>query len=447
MYRVFLWIYSVLYGLLLPLYFLVFVYRVLFQDKELDSLLRRAGRPPQIPDEPAADKPAIRIWVHAVSVGEVKAIQPLVDALKRENNQLLVSTVTQTGQEMASHLFGDRAHVFYFPLDWQWICRRFLRAVRPAVILIAESELWPGFIAASHSLNIPILLINGRVSDRSFRRYRSITFLVQPLLKQITHFCMQTCEDEKRILEMGATPSRVNQMGNLKYDYHLVPSPQQESMVQLVRTAIKPDQNSLLWICGSTRDGEEEILLDVFQTLLEGPFSLQLLLAPRHPHRAHTVFGLLQQRQLTYLRRSQLQEEQLSAPQVLVLDTIGELSYLYQLADLVFVGGSLFPTGGHNIIEAAYFGKPILFGPYMENFKEIATSFRDSNAALQVQSGEELMLKIRDLIMDPAAREGLGRNARQVIRDNQGALNRTIDVVRKYTGRKMGEAGNSQLTD
>ena len=442
MYRVFLWLYSVLYGLLLPLYLLVFVYRILFQEKELDSLLQRAGKTPQLPGEPSADNAAIRIWIHAVSVGEVKAIKPLVDALKRGNNQLLVSTVTQTGQEMASNLFGDRAHVFYFPLDWQWMCRRYLRAVRPTVILLAESELWPGFIAASHSLNVPILLINGRVSDRSFRRYRSITFLVQPLLKQITHFCMQTREDKKRILEMGAVPSRVNQTGNIKYDYQPVPSPQQESVVQLVRTAIKPDQNSLLWICGSTREGEEKILLDVFQNFLSGAFSLQLLLAPRHPHRAQAVCELLQQRQLTYLRRSQLKEQKFSAPQVLVLDTIGELSYLYQLADLVFVGGSLFPTGGHNIIEAAYFGKPILFGPYMENFKEIATSFRDSHAALQVQSEEELMLKIRDLIMDPAARECLGRNARQVIRENQGAVNRTIEVVQEYMEREMGAADN-----
>ena len=444
MYRVFLSLYSVLYSLLLPLYLLVFIYRALFQDKRVSSFLQRIGKPPQIPDDTSGEHSAIRIWIHAVSVGEVKAIKPLIDALKTKHYQLLVSTVTQTGQKMASDLFGNQAQVFYLPLDWQWICRRYLLAIKPKVILIAESELWPGFIAASHSLNIPTLIVNGRVSDRSFRKYKLIPFLTRPLLNQITQCCMQTQEDKRRITIIGAIPSRVNRMGNLKYDYQPTQNSQQKEVIQLIRTTMKPNKDELLWVCGSTREGEEEILLDIFKTLSESFSSLKLILAPRHPHRTQDICKLIEQHKFTYLKRSLLLNQPSSPPQILILDTIGELSYLYQLADLVFVGGSLFPTGGHNIIEAAHFGKPILFGPHMDNFKEISTSFQNSHAAIQVKSNNELLLKLQDLISDPAAREFLGHNARKVVKENQGAVNRTIKIVQKYTKR---DDANSQLKD
>ncbi|MFQ5928340.1 MAG: 3-deoxy-D-manno-octulosonic acid transferase [Acidobacteriota bacterium] len=429
MFRTLLWVYSIFYTALLIFYLPVFLYRVIFQDKSFTGLLKRISIPAL---RISSDSKEPRLWIHAVSVGEVKAIQPLVDALSLNPDRLLISTITDTGQSLAQSLFRERFQVLYFPLDWKWTCRRYLQAIRPSAVLLTETEIWPGFISAAQSLNVPVLLINGRFSDRSFRRYRRIRFFLRPLLQRIAHFCMQSRQDKERILELGAAPSRVNQLGNLKYDYQLPKDLEKRQTLELVRKVMKFAAHDLLWVCGSTREGEEEILLEVFQALAREFPSLRLLLAPRHPHRAAGVSKLLEDRRLNYLKRSQLNSQTSTPPQVLLLDTIGELSYLYELADVVFVGGSLVATGGHNIIEAAYFGKPILFGPHMENFREISTAFLESYAALQAQSGEELISKIRDLLKDPAARKWLGRNARKVIRDNQGAVRRTVEIVREY---------------
>ncbi len=429
MFRTLLWIYSILYTFLLIFYLPLFVYRVLVQGKDPSILLRRIGAPPL---RNSSDPARPSIWIHAVSVGEVKAIEPLVEALALNRDQLFISTITDTGQSLARSRFQDRAWVFYFPFDWKWICRLYLRRLSPTCVLLAETEIWPGFISAAESLGIPVLLINGRISDRSFRHYRRIRFLLRPLLHRISLFCVQTRQDRDRIVELGAASSRVHQLGNLKYDYQLAQLPEKTQMLQVIQAVLKPDPDDLLWICGSTREGEERTLLEVFRSLSEEFPSLRLLLAPRHPHRVDEIARLVEAAQMSYLRRSALNAQEPDPPKVLLLDTIGELAYLYQLADVVFVGGSLVPTGGHNIIEVAYFSKPILFGPHMENFKEISSAFLESNAALQVHSGEELPGKIGELLKDPGKRKALGGNARQVIGGNQGAVGRTLDIVREY---------------
>ena len=429
-----LWLYSILYTSLLILYLPFFLYRVIVQDKSLANLVNRFSPPPLPPGRSA--RPAL--WIHAVSVGEVKAIEPLVDEIAPDCQQLFISTTTNTGQLLAKSLFQDRACVFYFPLDWKWTCRLYLRHIRPSLVLLTETEIWPGFITAAASLHIPVVLINGRISDRSFRRYQRIRFFLRPLLNHMTHFCMQAQQDKERILELGAPASRVHQTGNLKYDYELTEIPERRQTVKRLEEVLKPGPDDLLWVCGSTRQGEEEILIEVFEALTADFPSLRLLLAPRHPHRAESISRILEGRQLHYLRRSCLDSQKISLPQILLLDTIGELAYLYRLADVVFVGGSLVATGGHNIIEVAYFAKPILFGPHMENFKEISAAFLQSHAALQVQSGQELVVKIRHLLRDPAARKRLGQNARRVIHNNQGAVKRTAEIVRQYWGEGIG---------
>lgn len=428
MLRTWLWLYSILYTFLLFLYLPVWIYQVIFHHKSPLVLWKRTGvhplRSSTHPRQPS-------LWIHAVSVGEVKAIEPLVEALALSRDQLFISTVTDTGQLLAKSRFQDRADVFYLPLDWKWLCRRYLRALSPSCVLLAETEIWPGFISAAQSLEIPVILINGRISDHSFRRYRRIRFLLRPLLQCFSHLCMQTGQDKQRIIELGAAPSRVSQMGNLKYDYQLAQLPEKVQMVERLQNFMKPHEDDLLWVCGSTREGEEEALLKVFEILSSEFPSLRLLLALRHPQRVDQVARRIEARGLTYLKRSQLNSDTSDCPAILLLDTIGELAYCYQLADVVFVGGSLVPTGGHNIIEAAYFSKPILFGPHMENFQEISASFLESYAALQVQTEEELTAKVRDLLTNPQTRQWLGRNARKVIRDNQGAVGRTAKIVKE----------------
>jgi 3-deoxy-D-manno-octulosonic-acid transferase len=429
MFRTLLWIYSILYTFLLIFYLPLFIYRVLVQGKDASILFKRIGAPPlRISGDPAQPS----LWIHAVSVGEVKAIEPLVEALALNRDQLFISTITDTGQSLANSRFQDRACVFYFPFDWKWICRLYLRRMSPTCVLLAETEIWPGFISAAESLGIPVLLINGRISDHSFRHYRRIRFFLRPLLHRISLFCVQTRQDRDRIVELGAASSRVHPLGNLKYDYQLAQLPEKTQMLQVIQGLLKPDPNDLLWICGSTREGEDNTLLKVFQSLSKEFPSLRLLLAPRHPHRVDEIARLVEAAQLSYVRRSELNSRSPDPPKVLLLDTIGELAYLYQLADVVFVGGSLVPTGGHNIIEVAYFSKPILFGPHMENFKEISNTFLESDAALQVHSGEELSEKLSKLLKDPPTREALGSKARQVIGDNQGAVGRSLEMVERY---------------
>jgi 3-deoxy-D-manno-octulosonic-acid transferase len=424
--RLMMMLYSLVYTLLLKLYLPAYALRYFLHNRQI-RLLERAGR---VPPHLFSAKAGPRIWIHAVSVGEVNVVRPLVEALASDY-EIFLSTTTDTGQALASKSWRDQVHLFYFPLDWRWTCRRYLRVVAPDLILLAETEIWPNFILTAQQAGIPVALVNGRISDRSFRRYRKIKFFLQPLLKRFAVFCMQSRADADRIIQMGAPEARVLSTGNLKYDYTLRPDKRVISLRHQLAPLLRKNEEDLLWICGSTREGEEELLLPVFEDLRR-VFPLRLLLAPRHPQRAGLVVKLLEQRHLSHLRRTQLSE----APpprdgiEVLLLDSIGELNHLYGLADVVFVGGSLVPTGGHNIIEAASHGKAILFGPHMENFREIAHTFLNAEAAVQVKSANGLKEQLRSLLQNRAARERLGNRALQAVRENQGAVDLTIQTIK-----------------
>ncbi len=436
--RIWITLYSLTYTFLLIPWLVSALYRYLAEGKRV-HLKQRMTLPKSLRRLPSA--PGVsRIWIHAVSVGEVNSIRPLADALNLTSSQLFISTTTDTGQALACQLFQDRAHIFFFPLDWGWLCRRYLRAIRPSVILIAETEIWPGFITSAAVLGVPIVIVNGRISDRSFRRYRRVRRPMQPILDRVQRFCMQSNQDKKRMLELGAQKGRVHWIGNLKYDYGLPPSEEQLAVVELARRLLQKSPEDLIWVCGSTREGEEELLLGTYIQLRQDFPQLRLLMAPRHLRRSEVIEHLLQDRALPYARRSDfdlLSQEELLQQEcdVLILDSIGELPFFYELGDIIFVGGSLVATGGHNIIEAAYFGRPVLVGPHMENFREIADTFLQAYGALQVQEPEQLEEKIRDLLRDAKAREWLGRNARKVIRDNQGAVQRTLEIVEQYLDR------------
>ena len=431
MFRLWMWTYSVFYSLWLVTYLPGILYRTIRERKVPSFLGARLGRIRGL--QPGGNR-AQPVWIHAVSVGEVQSIRPLIETLDLGPTRTLISTTTETGYRLALDTLADQAFIFYFPFDWKWICRRVLRRLDPALVILTETEIWPGFLAAARSLGVSVILLNGRISDRSFRNYRRIRFFMQTLLGWIDQLCMQSLLDKKRILELGAHRDRVRRIGNLKYDYVLPEDNRKKGLVDRLEALMKSDPRDLVWICGSTREDEEALLLPVLRTLLSEFPSLKTILAPRHPHRADGVAALLQQESFSFVRRSQLNAEdtRVSPFQVLLLDTIGELNYLYELADVVFVGGSLVPWGGHNILEVAHFGKPILFGPHMSNFREISETFLKAYAALQVQSPEELALRIRDLLRDPAAQRWLGRNARKVIRDNRGAVDDAVTTIRSY---------------
>ncbi len=436
--RIWMTLYSLIYTFLLIPWILSSLYRYFAEGKRV-HLKQRMTLPQTIQRLPSAPQES-RIWIHAVSVGEVNSVRPLVETLDLPSSQLFISTTTDTGQALARQLFQDRARVFFFPLDWEWLCRRYLRAIRPSLVLIAETELWPGFITSADALGIPIVIVNGRISDRSFRGYRRVRVAMQPILDRVERFCMQSNQDKKRMLELGAQKGRVHWIGNLKYDYDLPSAEEKLAAVSLARRLLQRSPENLIWVCGSTREGEEELLLGAYVRLRQDFPQLRLLMAPRHLRRSEVIERLLQEHALPYVKRSDFdrrrQEELLEQKcDVLILDSIGELPFFYELGDVIFVGGSLVATGGHNIIEAAYFGRPVLVGPHMENFREIADTFLGAYGALQVQDPEQLTEKIRDLLRDAKARDWLGRNARKVVRDNQGAVQRTLEIVDQYLDR------------
>ncbi len=433
MFRILLYIYSLLFALLGLLVYLPFFALQTLSGKKRSVLFPRFKPPASLPAKPPSGT-QIRVWIHAVSVGEVNAVRPLVNRLLDEGYTAYVSTTTETGQKIAQEHFGGRATIFYFPLDLRFLCLRFLRRLEPDLLILTETEIWPNFVVAGTDLGIPTILVNGRISDRSVGRYQRFRFFFRPLIERISHFCMQSKLDKQRIEEIGAPPDRVNWVGNLKFDYHLDLTTEKEQLNQILKKTLTVEGDEPIWLCGSTKPGEEEILLGIFARLRKQHHNLKMLIAPRHPKRGLEIAGLAEGLSQRWLLRSRLngKSEESAHSDILILDSIGELAHVYGIADLVFMGGSLVPTGGQNVIEAAAFGKPILFGPHMENFRDIAKAFTDSYAALQVDSAAELESKLSDLIGDSHAREWLGRNARKVIRDNQGALDRTLQLLKQY---------------
>lgn len=432
MFRLWMWIYSSLYGLWLFSRLPGLLYQAVRSRRVPPFLGPRLGCVPiELVKPPGDPRP---VWIHAVSVGEFQSVRPLLNELNLGFDRTLISITTQTGYELARSTLANKGRIFYFPFDCKWICRRYLRKLDPALVVLTETEIWPSFLIAAQASNVPVILINGRISDRSLQGYRRIHSFFRSLLGRIDRLYMQSRQDERRILELGAPSDRVRHAGNLKYDYSLPQDVSKQRLVNRIRDLMKSDPRGLLWICGSTREAEENLVLPVLKRLGNEFPSLKTVLAPRHPHRSDHVAALLQQNAIPFVRRSRLDAGDSSSPpvQVLLLDTIGELNYLYELADLVFVGGSLVPWGGHNILEPAYFGKPILFGPHMGNFKEIAETFLKADAALQVRNPRELASQMRNLLCDPSARRRLGLNARQVLSANRGAVHTVVTAIRKY---------------
>jgi len=372
------------------------------------------------------------IWLHAVSVGEVAAASVLANSwtTRRPRLSVVVSTVTGTGREVARRSLPSAAGVVYFPLDLPRIVQRALAALRPRLILLTETEIWPNFLRACVRSQIPVAIINGRISARSFRRYRLVRPLFRRVLQCVDLFCMQTGTDAERILALGAPPERVHVVGNLKFD--AAPQADSFSLSDRWRRELRIDAHRPVVVAGSTHPGEEEALLLAFLRLRREFPDLLLILAPRHPDRLAAVEAVISGKGLSAVRRSALVRRQEEAKEVLLLDTVGELSALYALGSVTFVGGSLVPKGGHNLLEPALHGRPILFGPHMENFAEASAFFVERGAAIQVNDGEELAWQLARLLRDPAARDRMGKAALEALAAHRGACERTIALLERF---------------
>jgi 3-deoxy-D-manno-octulosonic-acid transferase len=365
------------------------------------------------------------IWLHAVSVGEVLAVSRLVGELERAfpEFRLLISTTTKTGQDLARERFGHE-RVFYCPLDLPWATRAYLNALKPRMLILAETEFWPNLLSGCNRRGIPVAVVNARISDRSWPRYRFFKRIWRPLLSSLGRVLAQSEIDAERLRALGCGPERVTVSGNLKFD---------------VRAAVEAEATRMLKagaegarfvVAGSTLEGEEAALLEAWPRLLTSDKNLVMVIAPRHPERFAAVAALLDQSGLDWVRRSGWKsEDTLRAGQVVLLDTIGELASVYSLAAVAFVGGSLVAAGGHNPLEPAQFGVPIVMGPHYANFRAITEDLRKHDA-LRITEKEDLTNTLMELLSDGETARAMGERAKKVFGEQSGATGRSVEALR-----------------
>jgi 3-deoxy-D-manno-octulosonic-acid transferase len=411
------------------------------------------------------------IWIHAVSVGEVLTVRALISDLKRSypRFRIFLSTTTMGGQQVARRNVQDVDAVFYFPFDLAFIVRRTLRLVRPRLFVMMETEIWPNLLRQSKRLGVATVMVNGRISSRSYPRYKLVRPFFRRVLRDVDRFCMQSEESARRLIDIGADSARVSVTGSLKFDSLEAgaPSAGPTSGSRSWDGSAGPTSGSRAWdanaaaalggqapgsptpgrgrdrvlryfrmtstrpviVAGSTMRGEEELLLRVFRRLKGNVNNPLLVLAPRNAERFAEVAQLARNHAFVIVRRSDLPVDAEPRAEVVVLDTIGELAQLYQIATAVFVGGSLVDSGGHNILEPAVFGKPIVFGSHMQNFQEIADAFVAHDAAIQVHHERDLEEALLSLLTDPVRRARLGAAARALVESNRGAKDKSLAVI------------------
>lgn len=379
------------------------------------------------------------LWIHAVSVGETLAVAGLVKELQRRypDRKIFLSSVTAAGREAGQKRLPGIAGQFYLPFDWAWAVRRVLQQIRPSVLMIVETELWPNLLNAANRYGCRTLLVNARVSDRSFPGYRRIRPFMRRVLQNLSRICTQTAADAERFRALGAPSERVIVTGNVKFDGR---TPEFGSFGIKMRETLATANRNPVFVAGSTMHGEEGLVLQAWQAIRgKYPHAL-MILAPRHPARFGEVAELLHEHQLSHTRRtgiSQDQQEmlrQIATDEILLLDTIGELAEIFGSADVVFVGGSLVPTGGHNVVEPAFWGKPVIFGPYMNNFRDVASLFLQAGGAVQVADAHELADAVLRLLDDPEKARQMGERAKGVVNQQAGAGLRILNEIEEWLG-------------
>jgi len=422
---------TLLYNVLLCFAFIPLVtyygIRSLMTGKYRRNLAARLGWT-QIPPR-TGSRP--RVWIHAVSVGEVVAAAPIVRALndRLPNVQVLVSTTTETGQGMAQRVVTGAEGVFYFPLDLPFVVGSVLDRVCPQVVVLTETEIWPNFLAACRRRRIPVVLVNGRLSPRSFRRYQATRWFWHPYLEAITAAGMISHLDASRLIAMGMPPDRVRVLGNAKYDALATRVNHQAVTYAAQRLEIGPDDP--VFLAGSTHEGEEEIVLSLYRRLQQEFPCLLLILVPRHIERSDAVRELCRAQGIhdlvTY--REIMAGHRREGARVILVDVIGELFTLYGLATITFCGGSLVPKGGQNVLEAAVWGKVPLFGPHMDDFLAEQALLEVSEGGIMVRDGEELYETSRRLLLNPTLREERGEKGRVAVLANRGAAARYAELI------------------
>lgn len=416
------------YSLLLTLSFVVlipyFLFQALVHGKYTAGLRQRFGDVPQVNGKPV-------IWLHCVSVGETQAARPLAQRLKQEfpHHALVVSTITQTGQTLARDVFRDQAEsVFYFPLDWRWCVRKALKTINPTAVLIMETELWPNFLRECKARRIPVALVNGRISRQSYRKYTLIKFFLRRMLSCLSIAVMQSETDAERLQSLGMARDRLFTAGNLKFDAKVAGS---TGKTEELRKRFGLRSGTPLILAASTHAPEEEMMLESIKQLRTRQ-PVRLLIAPRRPERFNEVAAAIQKSGLSWARKTNPPQPEDADAAVILLDTIGELPATYSLADVVFVGGSLVDKGGHNVLEPAAAGAAVVTGAHTHNFHAVVDLMVEAGAIVQlppVITIEEITNVFAELLASIEERDALGRRAKQLVTDNQGATDRTIKLI------------------
>ncbi|MFV9681699.1 lipid IV(A) 3-deoxy-D-manno-octulosonic acid transferase [Pseudomonas sp. NY15367] len=415
-----------LYTLLLHLALPLIALRLALRARKAPAYVRR------INERFSLGLPAMKpggIWVHAVSVGESIAAAPMIRALQARYPELpvTVTCMTPTGSERIQALFGDSVQHCYLPYDLPWAAARFLNRAQPRLAVVMETELWPNHIHQCAKRGIPVAVANARLSERSAHGYARFAKLTAPMLAELSLIAVQTEAEAQRFLTLGARPKRVEVTGSIKFDLKIdAELPQRAAEL---RRQWQAEQRPV-WIAASTHTGEDEIILAAHRQLLKSRPDALLILVPRHPERFNSVHDLCLSQELTTRRRSTGEAVQ-PGDQVLLGDTMGELLFLYALADIAFVGGSLVANGGHNLLEPAALGKPVLSGPHLFNFLEIAAQLRDAGALSEVENAEQLADKITTLLGEPGEMQRMSQAGLSVLKANQGALERLLESLQR----------------
>ena len=422
-------LYSILLFFALLIYLPLYSFRIKVLRREKLHLGQRMGfgLPRRSPGRPG-------IWIHAVSVGEVLSLQSLIQKLKSRHPgwEVWFSTLTESGFKVAREKITLADRLFFLPLDFGWIVRRFLRAVEPDLLILAESEFWPNLLRETKKRGVPVLSINGRISSSSFGTYRRLRSLGLKLLSLVDLYLVQTEQDKEKFVALRLPPERIQVSGNLKTEVHL-PEYSGAAIADLKKSLNIPDGRKIV-VAGSTRKGEEEILLRAFQAARKTRPDLSLIVAPRQPQRFREVERLCQSTGFRVDRRTERSRN--GSWDILILDTIGELAQAYALCDVAFIGGSLVSWGGHNLLEPAYYRKPVFFGPHMHNFAFLAERFLQAGGARTAHEGEELVDMF--LMKDERRLEIMGKKAREVLDSLQGATERTIQAIESMIGQGKG---------
>ena len=379
------------------------------------------------------------VWVHAASLGEVTAIVPLLKIMKKEDpdQEFVVSTVTETGREMVLNQLNGIAIHSYAPLDVWWAVTRYVRVLNPRLFLLVESEIWPNLLIRLQQHPVPVCLVNGRISTQSFSRYRLIRKLMKTVWASLDMALMQTAQDAERIRELGTRTDVVHVTGNMKFDLsfeHL----KNADVTKTMRTSLRIHETELVIVAGSTHFLEEEYLLRAYHALCQLKKNVVLVMAPRHIERASELERVIAQHGLSCVRRSQMHDNNPMStdryfPRVILLDSRGELPYVYSLGFVGFVGGTLVPVGGHNLLEPAQWGRPVLFGSYVDHCRDIAHQLVHAGGAIQIHEPDTLLNHFLHLLDSPAEAEQMGKQALSVIQKNRGVVEANLRMIRQLS--------------